>query len=138
MLSCNNFLTFSQPFNLSPHGSHIQIWCAPGISFSRSFFRISENAGNSVRWYIGVDFSAVFPRVCQAEDFEEWVPPDQTGEKCILGHRTTYRRRKQDAKCFKRGSDHILNVTHCNCTAESYGNVSLFGMVPIGISLFVD
>jgi len=43
--------------------------------------------------YWGIDFSNIHEKYCDNSDYEFWSPDDEV-DKCILGHRILYKRRK--------------------------------------------
>ncbi len=68
---------------------------------------------------IQLDFSNVKSRKCSDADFEDWT---LGGQECILGQKTTYRRRKADADCYV-GRDYSSapqKPVTCECTEADY------------------
>lgn len=52
-------------------------------------------------YVIHVDFQNSDVRNCDSNvDYETWSPSDAHDDKCLLGQKTTYTRRKQDSKCY--------------------------------------
>ena len=57
---------------------------------------------------MAIDFSSLHQRVCSGQwdptmpesDYEYWIPVNSQGQKCLLGKRVKYLRRKREAKCF--------------------------------------
>jgi len=75
---------------------------------------------NNVGYVIGLDFSGLQPTICTDSDYENWSPenPDQS---CLLGHNTTYLRKKLSSQCFNElDTDHIVSVVNCPCTEDDY------------------
>lgn len=77
-----------------------------------------------------LDFNALGQPLCKglwaadsvSSDYETWVPSSGKGtNKCILGRKITYTRRKQTSECFN-GKDLMRKVdkTPCECTPEDY------------------
>ncbi|CAG8497035.1 17231_t:CDS:10, partial [Dentiscutata heterogama] len=60
---------------------------------------------------------------CTKDDFEDWTARKIDGKECLMGHKTTYKRRKADAKCYVGNDD---NHSHekiedvCDCTDEDF------------------
>jgi len=75
---------------------------------------------------ITLDFSGLHEPKCKGvekpgtdeSDFEYWSPHDDgrhgSTDKCFLGHKATYVRRKQDSECFN-GEDHEKQTLHSSC-----------------------
>jgi hypothetical protein len=69
---------------------------------------------------VSFDFSEIFKRTCKDVDFEKWSLHDPTGElneRCFLGRRGSFSRRKPDALCTvgqKVEKDPKVDV--CDCT----------------------
>ena len=57
---------------------------------------------------VKIDFSKFHPRECKefeqptrdTSDYEYWSPHSSKNKKCLMGHRTTYIRKKPMARCF--------------------------------------
>jgi hypothetical protein len=75
---------------------------------------------------VHVDFNTAV-RECTAADFEDWSP---LGEKCLMGERYTYQRRKQDSVCVV-SQDHqpVNKLTTCPCVEEDYEWCVLFSVL---------
>merc|ERR1711959_318122 len=77
---------------------------------------------------ISLDFSTFHERSCVGanraghteSDFELWTPFADR-ERCLLGHKITYTRRKREKKC-KIGEQHtrVTTATHCPCVDADY------------------
>ncbi|CAI2174094.1 5724_t:CDS:10 [Funneliformis geosporum] len=61
-----------------------------------------NNGGSNNQYYMfHLDFSNLFDRNCNDNDFETWVARNlETGPDCLMGKKSSYRRRKKDANCF--------------------------------------
>lgn len=94
-------------------------------------YDVKRQNGNDVM--ITLDFAGLHEPACKNpddpgkdnSDFELWSPHDDgrhgSSDKCFLGQRVTYIRRKQDAECFN-GEDferQIMRVP-CLCTQADY------------------
>jgi len=55
-------------------------------------------------------------------DYEIWAPyGGRLDEKCILGHRISYVRRKRSAECYNGVKfEHPISIENCECTEEDY------------------
>lgn len=84
-------------------------------------------AGETV--VIQLDFSELFGRKCVLDptsatisDFEQWSPTTLNDKECVLGHRTTYWRRKASRKCYI-GEDYKpppSKTTNCECDDDDF------------------
>jgi hypothetical protein len=78
---------------------------------------------------VALDFFAVHQRWCQYpdkpnnenSDYELWTPNGKISPKCLMGHTTTYVRRKRDAQCFNNEEwDRWFHFELCDCTEEDW------------------
>lgn len=78
---------------------------------------------------IALDFSTLHERECQhpetpgtqISDYETWSPNGHISEHCLMGHQTTYIRRKRDVQCYnKEEFDRWLEYKNCECTEEDW------------------
>jgi len=97
------------------------------------FILFGTDSASASTVVIGLDFSQMRPRICNASEYEEWTTVDGLNDQaCILGHNTTYLRRKQTAVCWNdETTEPIVKVVNCPCTADDwecdYGFESLDG-----------
>jgi hypothetical protein len=68
---------------------------------------------------VSFDFSELFKRKCDANDFQKWGMHDEGTEgRCFLGRRVSFKRRKSDALCVV-GQEFVEqdpDVAVCECT----------------------
>ncbi|KAJ3053123.1 vacuolar protein sorting/targeting protein PEP1 [Rhizophlyctis rosea] len=71
---------------------------------------------------VNVDFEALLQRKCKSEDFEKWSLDDGGQSRCFLGHKPTFKRRKQDAVCYvgEDFEDEKPEVEICACEAADF------------------
>ncbi|CAG8513439.1 13693_t:CDS:10 [Funneliformis mosseae] len=84
---------------------------------------ISDHDSNNLYYMFYLDFSNLFDRNCNDNDFENWVARNlDTGPDCLMGKRSSYRRRKKDANCFVSNEFEkpIPNEDLCPCTEEDF------------------
>ncbi|CRG94713.1 sortilin, putative [Plasmodium gallinaceum] len=85
---------------------------------------------NDVGVLYHLDFNALGQPPCKglwaadsvSSDYETWTPSSgKFSDKCILGRKVTYTRRKQTSECFN-GKDlkRIVDKKPCECTPEDY------------------
>ncbi|EUD69404.1 hypothetical protein C922_00267 [Plasmodium inui San Antonio 1] len=85
---------------------------------------------NDVGVLYHLDFNALGQPLCKglwaadsvSSDYETWSPTSGSfSEKCILGRKITYTRRKQTSECFN-GKDlkRTVDKKSCECTPEDY------------------
>jgi len=54
-------------------------------------------------------------------DYELWTPNGKISPTCLMGHKTTYVRRKREAQCFNNEEfDRWYNFELCDCTEEDW------------------
>ncbi len=99
-------------------------------SISQAFivYGADESGGHGMAVY--VDFTVVHQRPCQGldapgtqfSDYELWNPSDgRPGGHCLMGHTTTYVRRKQASECYIPDNVPAPRiVSHCQCTVHDY------------------
>ena len=78
---------------------------------------------------VALDFTSLHQRVCTGEwdptmpesDYEYWTPMNYQENKCLLGKRTKYLRRKRDVKCFNPDTvERVAVIEKCQCTEEDF------------------
>ncbi|KAJ3036248.1 vacuolar protein sorting/targeting protein PEP1 [Rhizophlyctis rosea] len=73
---------------------------------------------------VTVDFSNLLVRKCEkGSDFEKWSPGAVNGgERCFLGEKATYSRRREDAVCYvgEEFGDEGETFETCSCTRDDY------------------
>lgn len=78
---------------------------------------------------ISIDFASLHERACRLpnkpddenSDYEKWSPNGVISENCLMGHQTTYIRRKRDAQCFNPEEiDQVFSQVNCQCTEEDW------------------
>ena len=76
-----------------------------------------------------IDFSESNPRQCKLQnlagddtsDYEIFVPHGFKGDKCILGRKTSYVRRKPEMECYNGMEiDRIVKIELCECSIQDY------------------
>ena len=76
-----------------------------------------------------LDFTTLHERACQLpkrpntpeSDYETYTPNGHISPDCLMGHKTTYVRRKRDAQCFNSETfDAWYSFSHCECTEEDW------------------
>ncbi|XXQ38040.1 VPS10 domain-containing protein [Plasmodiophora brassicae] len=74
---------------------------------------------------VRLDLAGVHERPCDGADYETWTPsddrPGKAGE-CLLGHITTYTRRKRTASCIVSPAASLpkADLGHCPCTERDF------------------
>jgi photosystem II stability/assembly factor-like uncharacterized protein len=81
---------------------------------------LNINQDSSTQILYSLDFSRAFDRNCEEDDYEVWSPNRKDGDSCFFGHTDSYKRRKQDAKCFinKVFEDLKVEEAPCECQVE--------------------
>jgi len=78
---------------------------------------------------LSIDFVPIHQRWCKHQDkpqleesdYELWTPNGKISPHCLLGHKTTYVRRKREAQCFNSEEwDRWFFFELCECTEEDY------------------
>ncbi|KAI0630633.1 Oligoxyloglucan reducing end-specific cellobiohydrolase [Trametes polyzona] len=97
-----------------------------GDSTSQKFLLVGQVAKrdqkNNGRFaVVFLDFAGLDRPKCRDSDFEPWYARSSTHE-CIMGHKQSYRRRKQDADCYvgEKFRDPVPEEENCPCTKEDY------------------
>ena len=94
---------------------------------SQKFVVYGEKAGKGK--ILAVDFSTFHEPVCknperagkQDSDYEIWTPNTGNSNSCLMGHKTQYVRRKQEAECFNGEEfERPVFVRNCECIEEDY------------------
>jgi len=89
-----------------------------------------QNGEDYTGFVLAVDFKTLGLKECQGfqrpgqdgSDFEHWEPSDARGDRCLLGRRTQFIRRKRDVQCWipaNIGVDHIV-LKNCSCSMADY------------------
>ncbi|XP_067656980.1 VPS10 domain-containing receptor SorCS2-like isoform X2 [Haliotis asinina] len=93
----------------------------PGITSLIASVYGHENR-SSVWTVVKLNFSSVLTQKCVKDNYTTWTPADQMDtQKCILGGKIVYERRKQDSQCYN-GADYRrpTNTTICRCEEEDF------------------
>ncbi|OSD04902.1 Oligoxyloglucan reducing end-specific cellobiohydrolase [Trametes coccinea BRFM310] len=97
-----------------------------GDSTSQKFLLVGQipkraQKGDGRFGVVFLDFASLDRRKCGDGDFEDWNARSSTHE-CLMGHKQTYRRRKQDANCYvgEKFRDPVPSEEPCPCTDEDY------------------
>jgi hypothetical protein len=108
-------------FNFTDRPVYVTNVYATSAKFSR-FVIFSRRDDRII--YFGVDFSRIFERICNSDDYETWqMVASSSGEdpQCVLGRQTVYLRRKAGAACYNPNDfNKIASVINCNCTENDY------------------
>ncbi|KNC82871.1 hypothetical protein SARC_04850 [Sphaeroforma arctica JP610] len=99
----------------------VRVLAKPGFQ-TRVFNIWGNDAGG--HWTITtLDFTEYLGRPCLDADYTSWSPSDGriSNQRCVLGHKRVYKRRKNTAKCFN-DVDYELETsnTSCPCTKEDF------------------
>jgi len=94
---------------------------------SMNFMVLGTRQGSGVIFHL--DFEALDQPKCKgsfspdsvASDYETWTPSDANFNKCLLGRKLVYTRRKPTSECFN-GDDFKRPVesSNCECTQENF------------------
>jgi len=70
---------------------------------------------------IGIDFSTVFPRVCDPNtDYDSWIPSNGLVD-CLQGHKSVYKRRNVTKMCLNNEDmEHPVSSTNCKCSEDDW------------------
>ena len=99
------------------------------IVYGRTATSAKERFRDSKGVVISLDFSSLHERVCQlpdkpgdpSSDYETWSPNGVISEHCLMGHQTTYVRRKREAECFNPEEwENWVDWKDCECTEEDW------------------
>jgi len=102
----------------------------PQLSLVRFLLYGTRGNNNNKGVIITLDFDPLHPRNCKGwenpgdpfSDYEIWEPSDAKGDRCLLGRRTQFVRRKKEAECDNPpefvSRPHIIK--NCSCTEENY------------------
>lgn len=93
---------------------------------SRKFIVWTEDGGGTTATTL--DFTGLADRPCVEDDdpsksdYRIWTPSHPLlGNDCLFGHKTRYKRKKVDSKCYNGYRiQHIYNVENCTCTRRDY------------------
>ena len=97
---------------------------------AEKFVVYGRSTGKSPKGIVAsIDFIPLHQRFCKLQDkpqqedsdYELWTPNGKISPNCLLGHKTTYVRRKRDAQCFNSEEwDRWFFFEICQCTEEDY------------------
>ena len=94
---------------------------------SQKFIVYGEKEGKGK--VVAVDFSTFHEPLCKNperagksdSDYEIWTPNTGNSNSCLMGHKTQYVRRKQEAECYNGEEfERPVFVKNCECTEEDY------------------
>jgi len=70
---------------------------------------------------VHLDFSHIFIKTCDEEDFEKWSPR-HSEDMCLFGHKITYFRKKREIECFIDDNPRHKKVRgeNCECTVHDF------------------
>lgn len=86
-----------------------------------TIFIVSGLLKGSPKGYIAsIDFSLLFKRVCDSQDYEEWFMEGQS-HKCVDGRILSFWRRKSGSHCFSDDSSDMIKLEQlCSCGKEDW------------------
>lgn len=86
-----------------------------------TIFVVAGIVDQSAKGFIAsIDFSLLFKRICDGQDYEEWNMEGQT-RKCIDGRILSFWRRRADSHCFCDDSADMLKLEAvCPCSLEDW------------------
>eukprot|EP00123_Amoebidium_parasiticum_P001384 comp12455_c0_seq1/m.7385 comp12455_c0_seq1/g.7385 ORF comp12455_c0_seq1/g.7385 comp12455_c0_seq1/m.7385 type:complete len:879 (-) comp12455_c0_seq1:664-3300(-) len=102
----------------------VKVLSKPGAN-TRTF-NIWGNTAEGLWTIVSLDFHDYLGRPCiKPDDFQTWSPTDGrvSNQRCVLGFKKTYLRRKQNAQCFvDLDSDVLADAKEeaCPCTKEDF------------------
>jgi hypothetical protein len=67
-----------------------------------------------------VNFENVLKNQCSKDDFEEWKISGNERKICLLGHQTTYQRKKADSECHVGNYERKVVRENCPCSEIDY------------------
>jgi len=67
-----------------------------------------------------VNFENVLKKQCGKGDFEEWKISGNGKKTCLLGHETTYQRKKVDSECYVGDYERKVVKENCPCSEIDY------------------
>jgi photosystem II stability/assembly factor-like uncharacterized protein len=69
-----------------------------------------------------LDFEPLQTSKCSDKDYERWYAVGGEGQKCIMGHKQWYKRRKLDAKCYvgDKFQDPVGHEEPCECDDQDF------------------
>ncbi|PKY15605.1 Oligoxyloglucan reducing end-specific cellobiohydrolase, partial [Rhizophagus irregularis] len=81
-----------------------------------------DGSSNYRHFIFKLDFSKLFDRDCNRDDFDDWVAKrSESGSDCFMGKKTTYHRRKVEARCFVVSSQQPSpDIENCACTEKDF------------------
>lgn len=102
-------------------GHVLQVLSKPGSA--TRVFNLWGNTQDGTWHIVSMDFTEFLGRQCGPEDYTSWSPSDGrvSKEKCVLGHKRVYKRRKIKALCYNDVHYELQsdNIT-CPCTKEDF------------------
>ncbi|KAM5339325.1 VPS10 domain-containing receptor SorCS2 isoform 1-T1 [Glossophaga mutica] len=70
---------------------------------------------------VKVDFRPSFPRTCREEDYSSWELADLQGDRCLMGQRRSFRKRKATSLCINgRNFTSALASRVCPCQDSDF------------------
>jgi len=69
---------------------------------------------------ISVNFENILKNQCGKNDFEEWKVFGKSKKSCLLGHETTYQRKKVDSECYVGDFERKTVKENCPCSEIDY------------------
>ncbi len=126
-----------ESLQISPkNGTMEDVFTEPDSSTQHFLARVDsyrETEGGLTKYtsIYNINFEGLHKRQCRGEDkpgtpgsdYEAWSPYDgrQGDNKCLLGRRISYSRRKRDSDCFNGIKfERPLSTENCDCTEEDY------------------
>jgi len=67
-----------------------------------------------------VNFENILKKKCSKSDFEEWKVSGNGKKTCLLGHETTYQRKKADSDCYVGDYERKVSKENCPCSEIDY------------------
>jgi len=67
-----------------------------------------------------VNFENILKKQCSNSDFEEWKMSGNGKKTCLLGHETTYQRKKVDSECYVGDYERKIVKENCPCSEIDY------------------
>ena len=99
------------------------------VIYGRTTSSSDGNYKESKGIIVSVDFTSLHERVCQnpdkageeSSDYEKWSPNGKISAQCLMGHKSTYIRRKREARCFNTEQwEQWYSAVNCECTEEDW------------------
>eukprot|EP00124_Ichthyophonus_hoferi_P002213 Ihof_evm2s142 gene=Ihof_evmTU2s142 len=101
----------------------VKVLSKPGTN-TRTF-NVWGNTADGLWTIVTISFRDLFSRPCTEDAFESWSPTDGrvSNQRCVLGYKKSYLRRKHDHLCFtnqKADFNTTLSEEPCPCTREDF------------------